>query len=124
MMGATVMVVEDEAGIREVVAEILALQGYEVTTAGNGLEALTQLRRAAALPDAILLDITMPVMDGIAFRRAQLGDPRLAAIPVIVASALAPLAEIPASAQLQKPFGIDDLLGALASQLHGSPGQA
>ena len=113
---ATVMVVEDEAGIREAVAEFLAFEGYEVTTAGNGLEALTQLQCATTLPDAIVLDITMPVMDGVAFRRAQLRDPKLSGIPVIVASALAPVAEVPASVQLQKPFEIDDLLRALASE--------
>ena len=114
---AVVMVVDDEPGIREAVAELLAFEGYEVTTAGNGLDALTQLRRATILPDVIVLDITMPVMDGVAFRRAQLRDAKLAGIPVIVASALAPVAEARVSVQLQKPFDIEDLLGALASQL-------
>jgi CheY-like chemotaxis protein len=82
----TVLVVEDDAAIREVLAEGLEEAGYRVTTAENGQKALADLR-AAPTPDVIVLDLMMPVMDGWEFRVEQKKDPRLAPIPVVVLSA-------------------------------------
>jgi len=100
-----------------VISEILSYEGYEVRTATNGRDALAQLRRGAPVPDAIVLDITMPVMDGITFRRTQLREPALCDIPVLVTSALVPVHELSATRQLQKPFRIQELLHALSEVL-------
>ena len=124
MASPTVMVVEDEAAIREVISLVLSCEGYEIRTAVNGHDALAQLRRGGALPDVILLDITMPVMDGIAFRLAQLRDPDLCEIPVVVASALVPVHELSATLQLQKPFRIQELLDAVSQSLGQARGLA
>jgi CheY-like chemotaxis protein len=84
---ATVLVVEDDGVIRAGMEQLLQSAGYDVVSATDGRNALDLLRAGAAV-DAILLDLMMPVMDGWAFRREQLRDPRLAHIPVIVLSAL------------------------------------
>jgi CheY-like chemotaxis protein len=83
----TVLVVEDDELIRSALAEVLRTQGFLVQTAADGLQAITVLREAAERPRLILLDLTMPVMDGWAFRAAQLADPELADIPVVILSA-------------------------------------
>jgi CheY-like chemotaxis protein len=78
-----ILIVEDEPDVRDAFAARLGAEGYEVVTAANGREALRLLERGP-LPDAILLDYAMPVMDGRAFRDAQLRDPRWADVPVIL----------------------------------------
>src|SRR5690349_16993945 len=85
-MGRRVLVVDDDADIRETVSLILEDEGYEVQSAQDGAAALGVLR-AGPLPDVILLDLMMPVMNGWQFREQQTRDPRLAAIPVVVLSA-------------------------------------
>lgn len=80
-----VLVVEDNADVREVVATTLTLERYDVVTAENGAVALQQLK-ASPRPCLIILDLHMPVMDGFAFRRAQQADATLATIPVVVVS--------------------------------------
>ena len=80
-----VLVVEDNAFIREGVARVLASGGFAVATAANGREALNQLR-ARPRPHLILLDLAMPVMDGWQFRREQEQDRALAGIPVVLFS--------------------------------------
>ena len=81
-----VLLVEDDAAIRESLAELLQDEGFDLLLAANGQEALEILRRGAS-PAAILLDLMMPVMDGWDFRQAQLEDPELRGIPVVVVSA-------------------------------------
>ena len=70
--------------MRDGLAALLALEGFSVSVAGDGEEALAQLRDGAT-PCVILLDLIMP-MDGMRFREAQLADPRLADIPVVILS--------------------------------------
>jgi len=108
-MAETVMVVEDDALIREMVVQVLAGEGFTAVAASNGAEALQYLRRTYVHPALILLDLMMPVMDGWQFRAEQLKDPALAGIPVVVMSAT-PDDELPAAARVQKPFGIETLL--------------
>jgi CheY-like chemotaxis protein len=112
-----IMVVEDDFAIRETVAEVLSAEGFRVTCATNGAEAMLRLDEAADRGDApslILLDLMMPVMDGWEFRLAQRRDPRLAGIPVIVLSAGAgmesKLSHLAPAAFLPKPFELDHLL--------------
>src|SRR5262249_48544762 len=83
---APILVVEDNEATREVLERVLEISGYEVVTAHDGLDGLAYLRgggRAAA----IVLDVAMPNMDGLTFRRALSADPRFADIPVIVYTA-------------------------------------
>ncbi len=105
---ARVLVVDDELDIREAVTEVLSYEGHEVVTASDGAEALRKAR--AVQPDVVLLDLMMPGMNGWDFRAAQLRDPAIASIPVVVLSALGRVSTIDALAFLPKPFGLDDLL--------------
>jgi CheY-like chemotaxis protein len=104
--------VEDDPDIRETLSEALGWEGYDVTTAANGLEAL-QLLRGGQHADIVLLDLMMPVMSGWEFRRVQLDDPALAGIPVVVLSASSPGNARP-DRYLPKPFSIEDLLAVLS----------
>ncbi|MEO8184100.1 MAG: response regulator [Deltaproteobacteria bacterium] len=81
-----VLVVEDDADTRDNLAALLRSDGFTVTTADNGREALDWLRASDTLPDLIVLDLMMPVMDGWQFRMEQVQDPSLALIPVLVLS--------------------------------------
>jgi two-component system, chemotaxis family, chemotaxis protein CheY len=79
------MVVDDDADIRETIGMLLERHGFPVATASDGADALAQLR-AGERPGLILLDLMMPRMNGEEFRRSQLSDNELAAIPVVVLS--------------------------------------
>ena len=83
-----VLIIEDHADTRHMVEEFLAFSGISVVGAENGSEGLTRLREAR--PSVILLDLTMPVMDGWRFREEQvrLPDSALAGVPVVILSAL------------------------------------
>jgi signal transduction histidine kinase len=110
----SVLIVDDEHDIREVFEAVLRYDGYEVLSCGDGQQALDMLRRGAR-PDAIILDLMMPVMDGWQFRVAQKADPALASIPVIAVSAdrTAKAAAIAADVYLAKPVDVNALLAAL-----------
>lgn len=85
-LSRTILVVEDDAAIRDALTQILEDEGYRVDGAANGREALAYLQSQPA-PCLILLDLMMPVMNGWQFRSEQRADPALAAIPVVVLSA-------------------------------------
>jgi PAS domain S-box-containing protein len=108
-----VMLVDDDAMIRESFAEVLADEGYRVVTAADGAEALRRLR-TGALPRVIFLDLMMPAMDGPTFRAEQTRDPTLAAIPVVVMSAAGDVAKrsvaLGAAETLRKPVRYEALL--------------
>jgi CheY-like chemotaxis protein len=84
--GKTILIVDDELGVLEVVEYILTDLGYTVISALNGREALGRVRETR--PDLIILDFMMPVMDGGAFLKALRADASYCAIPVILTSAL------------------------------------
>jgi CheY-like chemotaxis protein len=101
----TVLVVDDDAEIREVLIHLLEQEGYTVLGAENGLQALVQLRESQ--PNLMLLDLMMPVMSGWEVLEALAETGELARIPVIVVSAMcAPGAQ----ACLRKPVDLDELL--------------
>jgi CheY-like chemotaxis protein len=112
-MPKSILVVEDDPGIREAMMEFLESEGYEVRSTVNGREALDHLAATDRLPGVILLDLMMPVMDGFRFREEQGKDPRLAAVPVIVMTADSQLEAhkhtLRASAYIRKPVDIDTL---------------
>lgn len=85
--GATILLVDDNPDVVEVVRVILETEGYVVASAHDGADALAQLRAGLA-PKLIILDLTMPVMDGWEFREQQLADPALRDIPTIIYSAV------------------------------------
>jgi len=112
------LVIEDDAAIRGSLGEGLHDEGFDVVPAANGQEALEALRNGPP-PSAILLDLTMPVMDGWDFRREQLNDPALRDIPVLIVSASGFSAEtirvqFGNVALIRKPVRYRELLEALA----------
>ena len=108
-----VLIVEDDADLREMMAQLLTLEGFHSETAANGRDALNYLK-AGPRPDLILLDLMMPIMDGWEFRKRQQSDPALADVPVIVLSALdqaqARTSDLDGVAFLKKPLDFDRLL--------------
>jgi CheY-like chemotaxis protein len=106
-----VLIVEDDDDLREMMAHMLTIEGFEAATVANGREALEYLQNAVR-PRVILLDLMMPVMDGWEFRRQQKADPDIAPVPVIVLSALdqARASAVDAAAFLKKPLDFDRLL--------------
>jgi CheY-like chemotaxis protein len=78
-----VLIVEDDEAIRETLRELLEFEGFEVATAANGREAVSQLQRTER-PCLILLDLMMPVMNGWEFLRKRREDLTIATIPVVV----------------------------------------
>lgn len=108
------MIVEDDAELREGLASLLALEGYDVETAADGREALERLRSGALPPCLILLDLMMPTMSGWEFRREQSRDPALCRVPVIVvtgdANAEQKAQQLAAAAFLSKPYDFDRLM--------------
>ncbi|HKI31389.1 MAG TPA: response regulator [Gemmataceae bacterium] len=111
-----VLVVDDSPFSSGMLAALLRKEGHEVQVAEDGEEALLRLRWWH--PDLILLDLTMPVMDGWEFLRLRAEDPATAAIPVVVLSAtdesLFKVASgLGAGRCLKKPLRADDVLAAV-----------
>ncbi|TME36205.1 MAG: response regulator [Chloroflexi bacterium] len=107
-----ILVVEDDADVRYVVSDALQDAGYVVATAVDGADALDQIDEHP--PDAILLDLMMPSMDGWSFLEAIQSDERCARIPIGIMSA-APMLRHTADAwgvhvAIGKPFALDELI--------------
>lgn len=105
-----VAIIEDNEPIRVATKKFLEIEGFEILTACNGKEGLELLSNSTA--DLILLDLTMPVMDGREFLEAKKKVPQISNIPVIVLSALpeAELTGLGANAVIRKPYHIRALL--------------
>jgi CheY-like chemotaxis protein len=103
-----ILIVDDSLDIQFLLKQMLDSEGYQITFACSGTEALEMLRETPVLPDLILLDLMMPELDGYQFREAQAKDSSISAIPVIVMSAdggMTPKKEkLAAHAFLKKPF--------------------
>jgi len=78
-----ILVVEDDSTLRNAMGDLLDEEGMSESRAENGQVGLDMLR-AGARPCLVLLDLQMPLVDGLTFRRRQLEDPRIAGIPVVV----------------------------------------
>ena len=117
LLRAPVLIVDDNDGVRDSLAEWLELEGFDVTTAANGGEALGKLRQGLR-PRLILLDLMMPVMNGWDFRSQQMIDHDLRGIPVIILSAAGfrdgrIKAQFPGAEYIAKPVDADALLTAI-----------
>ena len=111
-----VLVIEDDAEIRDALVEYLEEEGYEVACAENGADGLTRLGDGP-LPSVVLLDSAMPVLDGAATLARLRANPAWAAIPVVLSSADARVAELGADRYLTKPFTVGDLVATLKELL-------
>jgi two-component system, chemotaxis family, chemotaxis protein CheY len=115
MRAHRVLVVEDDAHIREALMDLLEDHGYHPVGAANGREALDVLRNSDVQPPClILLDLMMPEMDGREFRREQLDNPEFSRIPVVVLSAYrdvaAEIRDMQLTDYLKKPVRFSELL--------------
>src|SRR5215831_1092934 len=120
--GGRVLVVDDESMVRETLGNVLADEGYIVDLAIDGADALAHVH--AARPDAILLDLMMPGMNGRQFLRQLRDDPAYASVPVLIMTAVhgleVNLSAIGASEVVEKPFNVDELLNKVALAVYRS----
>jgi CheY-like chemotaxis protein len=113
VLSGSVLIVEDDRDIREVMAEALSLEGFQVSTASNGKEALDILQSMPddRLPQFILLDLMMPVMNGWEFLQAQRSHSKFNNIPVMVCSAVADREKFAGIQEIaKKPIDLDQLI--------------
>lgn len=116
-----VLVVDDYEDTRDLIRFLLEMYGYEVSEATNGIEALESVNRQ--VPDLILMDISMPRMDGLTAARKIRSQPRFAKLPIIAITAQSegfrkPAMEAGCDALISKPIDIDDLRPVINKHLH------
>ena len=118
---ATILVVEDNDDVREMMSITLQLEGHDVVTAANGRQALEVLHHGAE-PCMILLDLMMPVMNGYQFQEEMAKDPKLREIPVVIVSALPGerVKQTSAAAFIPKPIDVDKLLDVVCDYCQSS----
>ncbi|HET9506327.1 MAG TPA: response regulator transcription factor [Gaiellaceae bacterium] len=121
-----ILVVDDDAAVRESLRRALQLEGYEVELAADGAEALDRLKLDGAAPDALVLDVSMPRLDGLEVcRRLRRGG---SAVPVLMLTARDEVADrvagLDAGADdyVVKPFALEELLARLRALLRRSSG--
>ena len=116
--GRSVCVVDDDADIREALSDVLSIEGYDVISADDGESALGLLRKRRSDCRLILLDLMMPQMNGWEFRRQQLQDPAIAAIPVLLltgaGTAAKSIDELHVAGTIEKPVELETLLAEVA----------
>jgi CheY-like chemotaxis protein len=122
-MSHEILIVEDDSALREALAQVLSDAGYELLSARDGLEAVNCLKKGNR-PDVILLDLSMPVVNGWEFRMFQKRDPELARIPVVIITAggysREEVAWLEPSALIPKPVDLDVLLEVIRRFCAGS----
>ena len=123
-----ILIVDDEAGTRGSLAEILEREAFHVIAVCNGREALRYLRQCAELPVLILLDMLVPEVSGVEFLSRQRHEPALAMIPVVAMSDCLYLAQqthvLGAADYLVKPFDAAELLSTITRILWRRQGPA
>ncbi|HVO88698.1 MAG TPA: Hpt domain-containing protein [Casimicrobiaceae bacterium] len=116
-----VMIVDDSLTVRKITSRLLGRAGFDVSTAKDGMDALQLL--GERIPDAILLDIEMPRMDGFEFTKTIKGDARFATIPIVMITSRTAekhrnrAAELGVDLYLGKPFQEEELLRHLRDML-------
>lgn len=115
MAARRVLIIEDDPGVRWMLADVLGQNGYDVDTALDGQQALDKL--AGPVPDLITLDLNMPVLDGVEVAHHIHGAPGWSTVPILILSAKhdAPdwAKKLGAVAYLQKPFDLKSLVAAV-----------
>lgn len=107
----TILIVDDDLSILEILTSILGEAGYRVVSAWNGQQALASLSQAR--PDMVLSDIMMPIMGGREICRRMQADPEYTSIPVVLMSSAYSSSNVDGCnpvAFLNKPFELNDLL--------------
>jgi len=110
------LIVEDDPDISSSLCDIFERRGYDVTCASNGKQALDKVRDLERRPDVVLLDLLMPVMDGMEFLATRPQEPLLASVPIIVMTAqptlLRDIDEVVFD-RLTKPAGVETIVAAV-----------
>lgn len=117
-----ILIVDDDASIRGLLAEVVTREGGTPVLAASGLEGYASLTALGSKISMVLLDLTMPEMDGFAFRDLQLDDPELAEIPTVVLTGHALTAEqlsfMRAAAVLHKPAPLAEIRRVIRELAH------
>ena len=123
MAQKTVLLVEDDPDIRDIVQDVLEAEGYDVVPASHGRQALEFLSgaRDSERPDLVILDMMMPLVDGRHVLEAIRNDRTLSSVPVVVMSAIAHEKPAGAAAFLRKPFSLETLFDAVHTLVEGAP---
>ncbi|HET6649520.1 MAG TPA: response regulator [Candidatus Limnocylindria bacterium] len=125
--GHYILVVEDDADLRSVEAEVLGAEGFDVRTAADGIEALEAIDTAGT-PALILLDLRMPRLNGWDLAARLRSNDRLQRVPIVVVAAHYAIAQeaatIGARAWLHKPVSIDHLLSVVRRVFGEPPSEA
>lgn len=114
-MPQKVLIIEDESNLRNLVASILQIEGFETSTAPNGLEGKEKAK--SEIPNLILLDVLMPKSNGYQIATELSLDPKTRDIPIVLMTGTSQVVgggieiSTPAKGKLHKPFGKDDLVG-------------
>ena len=118
--GCQVLIVDDDPDCVDALRYLLEDRGYRVHTAQNGLEAL-QYFEAGGRPCIVILDVMMPVMDGLEFLDRRRVDPVLAATPVIVLTATDARLSASEEVVLRKPVDFSALIEQIEAACHATP---
>ena len=125
MTSPRILIVDDDPSIRALLAEIVRREGATPIVAASGVEGYAALTASASPIAVILLDLSMPEMDGFRFRELQLEDPDLAQVPIIVLTgydlAAAELAFMRPHDVLIKPVPLARIRQAIRSAIHAAP---
>lgn len=126
LQGGRILIVDDEPMVRETIATVLRDEGYDVDLADDGADALRKLD--AHRPDAVLLDLMMPGMNGRQFLTAIRNERGLTDLPVVVMTAVHGVGQralsLGATDIVEKPFDVDELLGKIALAVYRARGNA
>lgn len=112
-MPVKILIVEDEADSRDLLATLLKIEGYEVSTANDGLEAIKQIETDP--PNLVLSDISMPNLDGVAMVKTLRSSPKYQTLPIVMLSAygsenLVNAMNAGANEAMRKPIHCEQLL--------------
>lgn len=111
-----ILVVDDEPDLRFILRRIFEKAGHEVADAGHGAAALERVRGSLALPELVVTDMMMPVMDGHELIHCLRSDPATAHIPILAVTGNGELADS-ADALLPKPYQPDQIMAAVNALL-------
>lgn len=119
-----ILVVDDERDIAAILVEVLEMAGYSATCVYNGMEALTHMEENG-IPDLVIADLRMPVMNGRALVETMRSQPRTAKTPIILITGAVPgTDDFPASEAynelIVKPFDITHVAATVATCIQGS----